>query len=71
MPSNIAEGYGRSGDRELLRFLNIAAGSICEVDYQLILARDLGYIEEKKFQSIVQNVNEVKRMLNVFIQKLG
>ena len=69
--STIAEGAGRSGDRELARFLNIAAGSISEVEYQWLLARDLGYIpDEGTYRDTVQQISEVKRMLNAFLQKL-
>ena len=69
--SNIAEGAGRSGDRELAQFLNIAAGSISEVEYQWLLARDLGYIpDEDTYRDTVQQISELKRMLNAFLQKL-
>lgn len=70
VPSNIAEGCGRSGARELAHFMNIAAGSISEVEYQLILARDLGYVPEDSYNQLNEQVNEVKRMLNSFLQQL-
>jgi len=70
IPSNIAEGCGREGEKELARFLSIAAGSACETEYQLLLARGLGYLEHDLHNCIDVQVNEVKRMLNSFIQKL-
>ena len=71
IPSNIAEGCGRQSDTELARFLSIAAGSASETEYQLILARDLGYIPEQQHKNLDAQVNEIKRMLNSFIQRLG
>jgi four helix bundle protein len=71
IPSNIAEGCGRRGDAEFARFLSIAAGSATETEYQLILARDLGYISEDHHRDLDAQVNEVKHMLNSFIQRLG
>jgi four helix bundle protein len=70
VPSNIAEGCGREGDRELARFCQIAMGSASEAEYQLLLAHDLGYMESKEYQELNQQLCEVKRMLNGFIQKL-
>lgn len=71
IPSNIAEGCGRETDRELARFLSIAAGSASETEYQLILARDLGYLKPQPHRDLDGQVNEVKRMLNAFIQRLA
>lgn len=68
--SNIVEGCGREGDRELARFCQIAMGSASEAEYQLLLAHDLGYMESKEYQELNQQLCEVKRMLNGFIQKL-
>ncbi len=70
VPTNIAEGCGRSGDRELARFLSIAAGSASEIEYQLLLSRDLGYIDEDVYRTLSMQVSEVKRMLSVFLEKL-
>lgn len=70
IPTNIAEGCGRNGDAELCRFLHIAAGSASELEYQLILSRDLGYLDTPLFERLNQDVNLIKRMLNVFSQKL-
>ncbi|MGH2606931.1 MAG: four helix bundle protein [Anaerolineales bacterium] len=61
--ANIAEGSGRSGRRELLQFLNLALGSASELQYHLLLARDLGLIGGHPHQVMGQRVVEVKRML--------
>jgi four helix bundle protein len=71
VPSNIAEGCGREGERELARFLSIAAGSASESEYQLLLARDLGYLQPDVHRQLDDQANEVKRMLNSFIKTLS
>lgn len=70
VPTNIAEGCGRAGDRDFARFLSIAAGSASEVEYQLLLAKDLNYIRQDTYSESKTMVNEIKKMLNTFIQKL-
>jgi len=70
VPTNIAEGCGRDSERELARFMSIAARSVSEVEYQLLLACDLDYMQDETYRELNQQVNEVKRMLNSFIQKL-
>lgn len=69
--SNIAEGCGRGSDKDFARFLSIAAGSASEVEYQTLLARDLGYLSEDDYGRLNAHVNEVKRILNSFIQSLN
>jgi four helix bundle protein len=70
IPSNIAEGCGRGGDAEFCRFLQIAMGSACEAEYQLLLARDLTYVNEQDYETVNGLTVEVKRMLASLIQKL-
>jgi four helix bundle protein len=70
IPSNIAEGCGRSGDGELRRFLFIAMGSANELEYQLFLARDLNYIQGSDYDALSGGLGEVKRMLSGLIQRL-
>ena len=70
VPTNIAEGCGRHGDAELARFCQIAMGSASEVEYQLLLARDLGYMDAGCYQGLDQQLTEVRRMLNSLIQRL-
>jgi len=69
--SNIAEGCGREGERDFARFLSIAGGSASEVEYQLLLARDLGYLPDEAHRRFDAQINEVKRMLNSFIRTLS
>lgn len=71
VPSNIAEGCGRNSERDFARFLSIAAGSASEAEYQLLLARDLGYLPDEIHRQLDAQINEVKRMLNAFIRTLS
>ncbi len=70
-PTNIAEGSVHDEGREFHRFLGIALGSAAELEYQLILARDLGYISHEEHAVIDGAVNEVKRMLVRFRARLS
>jgi four helix bundle protein len=70
IPANIAEGCGREGDPELKRFLTIALGSACELDYHILLARELGYLDESVGGTLATEILEIRRMLGSFIQKL-
>ena len=68
--SNIAEGCGRVGEVEKNRFLRIASGSESELEYQLILATDLGYLNAKTAQDLTNKAREVGRMLASLIEKV-
>ncbi len=70
MPSNISEGCARRSDRELIHFLNIARGSIGEVECQLLLARDLGYLNADVWEALDGPVEEISRMLGGLITSL-
>lgn len=70
IPSNIAEGCGREGDPELARFCVIARGSATELEYQLLLARDLKLIQPQDYEKLSAQTVEIKRMLTVLVQKL-
>src|SRR5438093_7091478 len=70
-PSNIAEGCGRDGDPELSRFCIIARGSASELEYQLLLARDLKLSQLNDYEQLSQQTIEIKRMLTVLVQKLN
>jgi four helix bundle protein len=68
--ANLAEGCGRNGDAELARFCSIAMGSASELEYHLLLAKDLSLISTRQHQQLTQQTSEVKRMLTGLIQKL-
>ena len=70
IPTNIAEGCGRGGDVEFAPFLQIAMGSASELEYDLILARDLHYLNLDEYEVLNEDTVEVKRMLSPFIRKL-
>ena len=70
IPANIAEGCGRSGDAELGRFMLISMGSASELEYHLLLARDLDYLNSQQYQDLSQRTQQLKRMLSTFIIKL-
>ena len=70
VPSNIAEGYGRKTIPEYLRSLYIAYGSNCELETQILLSGDLGYIKEKDIKDLLEKLGEVERMLKALIKSL-
>ncbi len=70
VPANLAEGCGREGDAELARFCSIASGSASELEYHLLLARDLNLIPPDVYAQTESQVGQLRRMLNVFIQRL-
>jgi four helix bundle protein len=70
IPANIAEGCGRRGNAELHRFLQMAMGSANELEYHLLLSKDLGYLKVENHQRLQPQVEEVKRMLASLIRKV-
>jgi four helix bundle protein len=70
VPANIAEGCGRETHSEFRRFLYIAMGSARELDCHLLLARDLGYLNDSKHSDLIGELDEIQRMLNALIQRL-
>jgi four helix bundle protein len=67
IPANLAEGCGRSGRVELGRFLQISMGSASEIEYLLLLARDLGFIADSEHKRLDSQAVELKRMISSFI----
>ena len=69
--ANLAEGCGRSGDAEFARFCSIAMGSASEVEYHLLLARDLKLFHPGDYEDLAPRATELKRMLMALLQKLN
>jgi len=68
--ANIAEGCGRRSDAEFKRFLQIARGSASELEYHLLLARDLQFLEADQFDDLEARVLEVQRMLASLVKRV-
>ena len=68
--ANIAEGCGKTGNSEFHRFLAIACGSASELDYELLLARDFGYLREQVYVPLREDLSKVRKMLNALLQKV-
>ena len=70
IPSNIAEGYGRKTTVDYIRMLYISYGSVCELETQILLAGDLGFIERGELDIAKTNLAEIERMLKALIKSL-
>ena len=70
IPTNIAEGCGRDSNIELGRFFTIAMGSASELEYTLLLSRDIGYVKGKDYEDLNAAVTEIKRMLATYLKKI-
>ncbi|MEP1151270.1 MAG: four helix bundle protein [Balneola sp.] len=71
IPTNIAEGCGRGSDSQFAYFLNIALGSASELEYQIILSKDLRFINDENCQAILDDLIEVKKMLSKLYKAVG
>src|SRR5712692_5230677 len=67
--ANIAEGCGKMGNNEFQRFLQIAAGSASELDYELLLAKDLGYIANPDYAKLADELSQIRKMLSALLRK--
>ncbi|PTT35626.1 four helix bundle protein [Chryseobacterium sp. HMWF028] len=70
IPSNIAEGHSRRSTNDYLQFLKIARGSSAELETQLIISKNLNYLNPENFQILIEKTSEISKMLNVVITKL-
>lgn len=71
IPTNIAEGCGRETQKELIRFLYISSGSAHEVEYLLLVSKDLNFIDENLYIKLYSDINEIKKMLAALIRKIA
>ena len=67
IPSNIAEGCGRNHPKDSIQFFYVARGSVYEVETQLYLASDLGFIEEIDLKTLLLKLETTRKLLNGFI----
>ncbi|MGO8762301.1 MAG: four helix bundle protein [Desulfobaccales bacterium] len=70
IPSNIAEGHGRLSRQEYIHFLGNARGSLAELETQVIIARNLGFLEEAKMNQVLEQAGELGRILNGLLASL-
>ena len=70
IPSNIAEGAGRTSKKEFSRFLSISIGSASELETQLIISRNLGFIEDLTYENIIKELEDIRKMTSGLIKSL-
>lgn len=71
IPSNISEGYGRNTDKSFSHFIDISRGSLCELETQLIIAKELDFVTNFELYSEIMNlITEESKMINSFSKSL-
>lgn len=71
IPMNLAEGSHRLNTKEYRQFVGIAKGSAGEIKYQLLLAKDLQYVNKKTYEDLMRNYERISQMLTGLIKALG
>ena len=72
IPSNIAEGSGRNSNKDFSRFISIASGSTFEIETQLYIAHEVGYLENNKFEFLLKKIKIIQKKIynfNLYLQK--
>lgn len=69
IPSNIAEGAGRNSDKEFVQFLAIAHASSYELETQLIVSNNLGYVKQENLNKLLESIEELQKMNFALQQK--
>ena len=70
VPSNLAEGHGRTGPREFAHDVSIAYGSLCELETQVLIAEQLGYSDDATTESLTTKILEVRRLIGGLLRSL-
>ncbi len=70
IPANLAEGCGRRSDREMARFVQIAMGSGTELSYHLLLAHDLGFLQDEEYGHLDCDLSVILKMLSALSKTL-
>jgi len=70
VPSNIAEGCGRNHDKELIQFLYISVGSLCEIETQFYLLFDLNILSKDDLTTILDEVVQIRKMIYGYIKSI-
>ena len=70
IPSNIAEGQGRNSAKEFRQFLGIALGSVAEIETQLIIAQEIGYLSNEKFDFLIISLDTIRKMIKSLAKAL-
>lgn len=70
IPSNIAEGKARRSTKDFTRFITIARGSTAELETQFLISQDLGYLSEEQVQPLLNEIDEIGKMLSGLLSKL-
>lgn len=70
IPSNIAEGHARQSPAEFIHFLRITLGSLAELDTQLVLSKELGYVSVDTLNELDCLISELRRMIYTLLNKL-
>lgn len=68
--ANLAEGCGRQTNPEFARFVKVSMGSASELDYHLLLSRDLGFLETDAYERAVKSLTEVRKMLSSLLSTI-
>jgi four helix bundle protein len=71
IPSNIAEGHRRGTNKEFVQFLNISRGSLAELETQVIISTDLGYVQKERSEKVLAEVEEIGKMINGLINSIS
>lgn len=71
VPTNICEGCGRKSAADFARFLQVSVGSASEVEYELLLAHDLNYLNDEDYSRCNSEIIEIRKMINNYINKLN